>query len=69
LAESYGREDGTSLVVDTRLTQGDLAAMVGASRETVNKCMGAYERQGIVRYRRGRITILDAHRLRRRIAY
>jgi CRP/FNR family transcriptional regulator, cyclic AMP receptor protein len=68
LAETCGHADGERLEIKTHLTQTDLAAMVGASRETVNKCLGSYEKQGLLEYRRGHITVLRPDRLRRRIA-
>jgi CRP-like cAMP-binding protein len=40
-------------------TQGDLAAMIGASREKVNRSLKQMQEQGIVATRDGRIEILD----------
>jgi CRP-like cAMP-binding protein len=40
-------------------TQGDLAAMIGASREKVNRSLKQMQQQGIVATRDGRIEILD----------
>lgn len=44
LARAYGKaqEDGT-ILIPVRLTQGDLASMVGASRERVNQVIVAYK--------------------------
>ena len=57
-------EDGQTQVC--RLTQSELAGMVGATRESVNKWLGYYERQGLIRRQRGAVTILKPEALRRR---
>jgi CRP-like cAMP-binding protein len=48
-------------------TQTELAEMVGATRESVNKWLGAYERQGLIRRERGSVLVLKPDELRRRI--
>jgi len=50
LAEKHGEpiEGGTR--INARLTQGELAAHVGASRESVNKVIGQYRRRGCLDY-------------------
>lgn len=68
LAEEYGREDGDRLVIDSRFTQTDLAAMIGATRESVNRSLAEYEDMGVLEYRRGgHITVLRPDSLRKRI--
>ena len=49
-----------------RLTQSELAGLVGATRESVNKWLGYYERQGLIERQRGSVTILKPEGLRRR---
>jgi CRP/FNR family cyclic AMP-dependent transcriptional regulator len=44
--------------------QGELAVMVGVSRQTLNKTLKAFERDGVIRTRYARIEIVDARRLR-----
>lgn len=61
LAETYG-----SGVVP--LTQEDLAAMAGTSRATVNRVLREEPGRGTVTLGRGRTTVLDLARLRRRWA-
>jgi len=39
--------------------QGVLAEMVGGSRETVNRCLHRWEREGLVALHEGRIYLLD----------
>jgi len=46
-----------------QLTQQDLANMVGATRETVNKCLAAWQRQGLIQIDGGQITVADRSRL------
>ena len=41
------------------LTQDELARMVGASRESVNRTVGALSARGVLRSRSGRVTIAD----------
>jgi len=67
LAESVGQSDGGATTISRRLTQNDLAGMIGTTRESVNKWLAFYERQGLVERRAGLIRVLDAEGLRRRI--
>ena len=53
--------------VTPHLTQMELAGIVGTTRETVNKWLGVFERQGLIRRQRGRFRILREDGLRRRI--
>jgi CRP-like cAMP-binding protein len=53
--------------VTPQLYQSDLAGLVGTTRETLNKWLGIYETQGLIRQQKGRIAVLDADGLRRRI--
>jgi CRP-like cAMP-binding protein len=63
LAERYGEESGQGTRIDLRLSQGELADLVGTTRESVNKQIRAWTEDGIVRMERGEVTILDADRL------
>jgi CRP/FNR family cyclic AMP-dependent transcriptional regulator len=67
LSEAYGdaRPDGT--VIGLRLTQSELATMVGATRESVNKHLRAYRSRGIIDVSRQRIIIRRPEELQRRI--
>jgi CRP-like cAMP-binding protein len=65
LAEQHGRPGSEGVLISARLTQSELAAMVAASRESVNKALRGFERQGYVRRQRGLITLLDPDALRR----
>jgi len=46
-------------------TQGALAALVGGSRETVNRTLRKWERAGLIVIADGLITLADAEGLRR----
>src|SRR5207302_4794553 len=58
-------EDG--LRIDVRLTQQELASMVGASRESVNKVVGYFMDKKIISTDKHRITIHRPNDLKRRI--
>jgi CRP-like cAMP-binding protein len=47
------------------LTQGDLAAMIGCTRQSVNKLLGLFTDDGLIRLERDRIVILDLDGLNR----
>ncbi len=47
-----------------RITQAELASMLGVSRESVNKQLNEFERSGWVRLGRGSVTVLDEVSLR-----
>ncbi len=67
LAETHGlkREDG-SILINMRLTQQDLAAMVGASRESVNKVLGHYTDKQYITTDKHKITLRRVADLKRR---
>jgi CRP-like cAMP-binding protein len=52
--------------VTPRLTQTDLAGMVGTTRETLNKWLGFYEDQGLIRRDKHQIVVLRPDKLRGR---
>lgn len=64
LAESFGRPTKEGVAVDTPLTQSDLAGMLGATRVSVNRVLGAYQDEGLLRLGRGSFLILDAEAMR-----
>jgi CRP-like cAMP-binding protein len=51
---------------DRRLTQEELAQLVGASRENVNKALADFSRRGWIRVHDKAVLILDSERLMRR---
>jgi len=67
-AEQYGQrgEQGDTLIA-VRLTQSDIAALIGASREHINKVIVSYKERGYISVDRNyRITIHDQQALARR---
>ena len=58
-----------AVAIDLRLTQTELATWVAASRERVNKVLGAFRDQGLIEIEGQRVTILDRQGLERRILY
>lgn len=67
LAETRGRLGPGGVTIGPRLTQGELASMVGATRESINKCLRSYAAQGLLRHERGRLILLNVERLRAQI--
>jgi CRP-like cAMP-binding protein len=54
-------------VIPDRMKQGELAALVGATRESINKWLGTFEKQGLIRYEKGQITLIRPSGLKQRI--
>lgn len=56
---SFGNrvDDGVALAV--RFSQSDLASMVGGSRQTVNRVLRQFQREGLVSLRGGRLVVHD----------
>lgn len=52
-------EDGGAIRLRSNLTQGDLAAMVGCTRQSVNKLLGQFTDDGLVRMERAVIVVTD----------
>lgn len=67
LAESYGRRTPDGVSIEISLTQRDLASLVGATRETINRVMAQYQDMGLIAVQREHITILKPEELKRRI--
>jgi CRP/FNR family transcriptional regulator/CRP/FNR family cyclic AMP-dependent transcriptional regulator len=67
LAQDYGGDGAEGTEIGLKLTQADLAAMVGATRESINKHLSAFRARGVLDVRRGRIIIRRPEDLRRRI--
>ena len=66
LADRFGTREADGVRVHHDLTQEELAQLVGASRETVNKALADFASRGWMRVDSRAVTILDADRLARR---
>ncbi len=66
LARRFGREESGGLRVQHDLTQEELAQLVGASRETVNKALADFASRGWLRLDGRSVVLLDRGRLARR---
>lgn len=66
LASAYGRLDGDTISIDLGLTQKDLASMVGATRESINKELRVLREKGLVTIEEQVICIHNLERLKRR---
>jgi CRP/FNR family transcriptional regulator, cyclic AMP receptor protein len=62
MAEQGARAKNAA-AADIRLSQSELANMVGAARENVNKCLHEWQRAGIIRMERRIITVAECAKL------
>lgn len=67
LADSHGVKSEDGVRIEVRLTQQELASMVGASRESVNKVMGYFTDKRFISTDKHRITLHRITELRRRV--
>jgi CRP/FNR family cyclic AMP-dependent transcriptional regulator len=67
-ADKYGEESGDGQVrIPIRLTQGEIADLVGASRKRVNQVMVAFKNSGYISLgQRGQLSVLDRAALAKR---
>jgi CRP/FNR family transcriptional regulator len=63
-----GPERTSGLPVTPKISQSTLAAMIGVSRENVNRALAELMTSGLIRQDRGRYILVDEERLRRRVA-
>ncbi len=67
LAAKFGtRQPDQSVLVTHDLTQEELAQLVGASRETVNKALADFQNRGWLRLEQRSVVLVDLERLDRR---
>jgi CRP/FNR family transcriptional regulator, nitrogen oxide reductase regulator len=65
LAEKVGEPQGGAVLIQTPLSRQDLAAMTGATTETVSRVMSQFRKGGLIRSGRQWIAISDRGRLAR----
>ncbi len=67
LSEAHGAKVEDGIRIEVRMTQQELASMVGASRESVNKVMGYFTDKKYISTDKHRITLHRINDLKRRI--
>lgn len=60
LAERYGNAVDAGVEIGLKLSQDDLAALLGVSRQSINKELRAFADRGWIEIRYGQITIVDS---------
>jgi CRP-like cAMP-binding protein len=63
LGQAFGKPADGGTRLDIKLSQQQLGSYVGVSRESVNKHLGEWQRDGIISVANGVITLRDAHAL------
>jgi CRP-like cAMP-binding protein len=66
LGEKFGESRPDGLYVEHDMTQEELAQLVGASRETVNKALADFGQRGWIKLESRSVTLTDVERLQRR---
>ncbi len=66
LSQRFGKKTDAGVQVTHDLTQEELAQLVGASRETVNKALAEFANRGWIRTEARSVVLLDVGRLERR---
>lgn len=64
LSNTYGKPFGDGMLISTRLTNNELAEMIGATRESVNRMLSDLRKQGVIDYHNSLIVIKDPTYLR-----
>jgi len=67
LGETFGRRNGGAVEIGLRLTQTDLASMVGATRESINRELRILREKGLVTTTDRVIRLHNINRLQRRV--
>jgi CRP/FNR family transcriptional regulator len=66
LSNRFGRPAEDGILVAHDLTQEELAQLVGASRETVNKALADFASRGWIKLEARAVVLLDVERVKRR---
>lgn len=64
LAQAHGVVETNGVRIPMPLTQTDLASMVGTTRESINKTLAGFKKQGLIQIESGWITVVDPEALR-----
>jgi CRP/FNR family cyclic AMP-dependent transcriptional regulator len=63
LGDAFGVREGGQVQIGVKITQKDLASMIGATRESINKQLKALRDQGVIRINGGTIEIVNREKL------
>lgn len=63
LVNQTGRKTEDGIEIDFPITRQDLSELTGTTLHTVSRLLSGWEKQGLVRSRRKRITVTDPHAL------
>lgn len=63
LANDLGQENNNRISINVRLTQGEIATLVGCSRPTVNLTLNDFKKQGIIELEDGYLSIIKPNKL------
>lgn len=64
LAGNHGTESGARVRIELKLSQQELGDFIGATRESVNKNLRDWSRNGLIKHERDYLEILDPNALR-----
>jgi len=64
LADRFGLPEGSGIAIEARLTQQELADMIGTSRETLATTVSSLRERGVLEMQNQRVVIRDMERLR-----
>lgn len=63
LVDAFGRPVPEGIKLDIKLSQHQLGCLVGVSRESINKMLNEWQRNGVIQMSSGYITLLDREAL------
>jgi CRP/FNR family transcriptional regulator, cyclic AMP receptor protein len=63
LADRYGKQTSQGIALEIRLSQQDIAAIIGATRESVTNVLGELQLEGLIKVARQNLVIRDLRRL------
>lgn len=64
LSNSYGKEKDGGIFIDLKINNTEMADMIGATRESVNRMLSDLKKEDVILYADGHFTIKDLHYLR-----
>lgn len=63
LADLYGIQRGEEIILDLKISQADIAASLGVSRQYVNPVLRSLEQEDVIRLHRSSVTIVNPAKL------